>query len=121
MNNPNENKPDEAIDEVKVMENIQAVNAAMKSSVKKKEFEALEIKDDDISKFRKVVPSLDSMEEAVTYLGGDQHVTASSVLPFLISFNISLEAVENNSQHVGAFKQTLKDDMMKHCAQHLNF
>ena len=34
MKDPNENKPDKAIDEVKVMENIQAVNAAPKSSVK---------------------------------------------------------------------------------------
>ena len=120
MNDPNENMADEPIDKVKVMENVQAVNAAMKASVTKKDFEALAITDDDIAKFLKVVPSLDSMEEAISYLGGDEHVTASLVLPFLISFNTSLEADENDSQYVGAFKQTLKDDLMRRCATHLN-
>lgn len=94
MNDPNKTVSEANIDEEKVMENVHAFNAALKASVSRKDFDALAITDDNIAKFLKVVPSLDSMEEAIRYLGGDQHVTGSSVLPFLISFNTSLEADE---------------------------
>ena len=120
MNDPNEKDTEKDIDEVKVFENLQAVNAALKSSFKKKEFEALEIEEDDMTKFLKVVPSLDMMEEAVTHLGGEKHVTASSVLPFLVTFNSDLQPDDNDTVFLAAFKETLKDDMLKRCSQHHN-
>ena len=67
MNDPNENKPEKDIDEVKVFENLSAVNDALKASVKRKEYTDMKIEDEDMSKFLKIVPSLDFMEEAVTH------------------------------------------------------
>ena len=51
------------------MENIGALNAALKSSVKKKEYQRLKIEGEYISMFLKLVLTLDSLEEAVYYLG----------------------------------------------------
>ena len=120
MNDPNENLPDKEIDEGKVLENVHAVNAAMKDSVLKKDYQSLEITDAEITKFLKVVPHLDSMEEACTYLGGEKHVTASSVIPFLVSFNNDLAPNEEDVEYVGIFKIILREDLMKRCARNLN-
>ena len=75
----------------KVMENIAAVNDALKSSVKKKEYNRLQVEGSDLSVLIKLIRTLDALEEAVTYLGGEKHITASSVLPFLVNFNTFLE------------------------------
>ena len=48
MNDPNENKHDKDIDEVKVFENLSAVNDALKASVKRKEYTALKIEEEDM-------------------------------------------------------------------------
>ena len=79
------------------------------------------IEDSDISMFMKVVPTLDALEEAVTYLGGEKHITASSVLPFLVNFNTFLETNENDCLFLSTFKSPLKTDLMEHCGKHLNF
>ena len=121
MNDPNEKKSEAPIDEGKVMENIEAVNAALKSSVKKGEYNRLYIDHSDVTVLLNIVPTLDPMEEAITYLGGDKHITASSVLPFLVNFNTFLETNEDDPLYVTKFKSTLKREMIERCVKHLNF
>ena len=105
----------------KVMENIAAVNDALKSSVKKKEYNRLQVEGSDLSVLIKLIRTLDALEEAVTYLGGEKHITASSVLPFLVNFNTFLEPNEDDRQYLNTFKSTLKRDMIERCGKHLNF
>ena len=121
MNDPYEKKSEAPIDEGKVMENIEAVNAALKSSVKKREYNRLYIDHSDVTVLLNIVPTLDPMEEAITYLGGDKHITASSVLPFLVNFNTFLETNEDDPLYVTKFKSTLKREMIERCVKHLNF
>ena len=73
-----------------------------------------------MAKFLKIVPSLDFMEEAVTHLGGEKHVTASSVLPVLVTFHKNLQPDDRDSVFLSKFKETLKHDMIKRCSTHLN-
>ena len=55
LNDPNEKKDDD-LDEEKVEANIQAINSAMiEAKFKKKQFDALQLKNEDVSKMKQLV------------------------------------------------------------------
>ena len=72
LNDPNEKK-DIPLDDVKVEENIDAINSAMKiAKFKKKDLEKLEIQPQDVNKMKQIVPLLDFLEEGITLMGAEK-------------------------------------------------
>ena len=87
LNDPNE-KTEEPLDEVKVEENIAAINAAMvEAKFSKKDIASLEIKNEDTRKMKELVTVLDVLEEGITLIGAEKYSTGSAVLPFIKKFN----------------------------------
>ena len=120
LNDPNE-KTDKAMDEVKVDENIEAINQAMKEAkFKKSEIAKLEIKPEDTRKMKELVKVLDVLEEGITLIGGEKFATGSAVLPFLYKFNKLLEIDDDEPLFISTFKKDLKDDMKGRCDANLN-
>ena len=120
LNDPNE-KTDKAMDEVKVDENIAAINQAMKDAkFKKSEIANLEIKPEDTRKMKELVKVLDVLEEGITLIGGEKFATGSAVLPFLYKFNKLLEIDDEEPLFISTFKKDLKEDMKGRCAANLN-
>lgn len=120
LNDPNEKK-DAPIDEIKVDENINAINLAMKDAkFKKTEISKLEIKPEDTMKMKELVKVLDVLEEGITLIGGEKFSTGSAVLPFLNKFNKVLETDEDEPLYISSFKTDLKAEMKTRCDANLN-
>ena len=100
---PNEEEVD--IDAAKV--NIEAINAAMKSSLSKKDFEKYEIEKKEVHVIVKILQTLRILEEGITRIGGEKYSTGSIVLPFLTQFLVFLKGDEDNPMYVRKFKKTI--------------
>ena len=120
LNDPNKNT-DGPIDDMKVKENIKAVNGAMvDAKFPKRDLEKLEIKPEDVSKMIKIIPILDTLEEGITLIGAEKYATASSVLPFESKFYKVLEADDDDPYYLAKFKEDFIKEMKKRCDDNLN-
>ena len=100
LNDPNNNK-EEPMDDEKVMENIDAINEAMKAAkFKKKELTKLIISPGDVNKVKEVLKVLEPIEEDITLLGGVKFSTGSAVLPVLNKVKKRLAPDENDLIYV---------------------
>ena len=122
MNDPNEHY-DKPVDKRKVEENVTAINEAMKTILKKKDFDKLEIVSSDISVMINIIPTLDILEEGIRLLGAESYCTGSSILPFLAGFLDILEVDEDTEDpaYVDKFKTVLADELRERCRDNLNF
>lgn len=119
LNDPNEKK-NMSIDEEKVNLNIQALNEAMKETLSKKEVEKMDIKPEDVSKMKKLVPILDALEEGITLLGGEKYSTGSAVLPWEKKFEKILEEDEDDPLYIMKFKEDMRHEMKTRCDNNFN-
>ena len=119
LNDPNEKK-DLPLNDEKVNLNIQAINEAAKEALNKKEAAKLEIKPEDVSKMKKLVPILDALEEGITLLGGEKYSTGSAVLPWEKKFEKILQEDEDDPVYIMKFKDDLRGEMKTRCNDNLN-
>ena len=120
LNDPNEKK-DAPLNDLKVDENIDAINEAMKEAkFKKAEIVKLEIKPEDTRKMKELVKVLDVLEEGITLIGGEHFATGSAVLPFIYKFSKFLEIDDEEPVYISSFKTNLKQEMKTRCDANLN-
>ena len=100
--------------------NIEAINAAMKSSLSKKDFKKYEIQKKEVDVIVKTLPTLRILEEGITRIGAEKYSTGSIVLPFLTKFLVFLEGDEDDPMYVRKFKEKLKAEMVVRCRDNLN-
>ena len=105
LNDPNEKK-DIPLDDVKVKENIDTINSAMKiAKFKRKDLEKLEIQPQDVQKMKQIVPLLDFLEEGITLMGAEKYSTGSVVLPFLKRYEKVLQLDDNDPLYLSQSKR----------------
>ena len=100
--------------------NIEAINAAMKSSLSKKDFKKYEIEKKEVDIIVKTLPNLRILEEGITRIGAEKYSTGSIVLPFLSKFLVFLEGDEDDPVYIRNFKDKLKAEMVVRCRDNLN-
>ena len=109
------------MDDEKVMENIDAINEAMKAAkFKKKELTKLIISPGDVNKVKEVLKVLEPIEEDITLLGGVKFSTGSAVLPVLNKVKKRLAPDENDLIYVAKLKKDITEEMEKRCSLNLN-
>ena len=112
---------EEEVDIEKAKVSIEAINAAMKSCLSKKDFKSLEIQKKDTDVIIKTLPTLRILEEGITRIGGEKYSTGSLVLPFLSKFLEFLEGEEEDVVYVRKFKKKLQSELITRCRDNLNF
>ena len=112
---------EEEIDIEKAQANIEAINAAMKSCLPKKDYKRFEIEKKDTDVIIKTLPTLRILEEGITRIGGEKYSTGSLVLPFLSKFLEFLEGEEEDVVYVRKFKKKLQSELITRCRNNLNF
>ena len=117
---PSKPNEEEDVDMTAARVNIEAINAALKSSLAKKEFKKYEIEKKEVDIVVKTLPTLRIMEEGITRIGGEKYSTGSIVLPFLSKFLVFLEGDEDEPMYVRNFKLKIKAEMVERCRDNLN-
>ena len=112
---------EEEIDIEKAQANIEAINAAMKKCLSKKDYQRLEIEKKDTDVIIKTLPTLRILEEGITRIGGENYSTGSITLPFLSKFLEFLEGDEEDVVYVRKFKKKLQSELITRCRDNLNF
>ena len=120
LNDPNENS-DLPADREKIDKNIEAINEALRCSLKKKDYEEYRISSADVDLMIKLMPTLDILEEGIRILGGEKYCTGSVVLPFLVQFIKLLEPNDEDPVFVSKFKQVLSEELTERCQLNLHF
>jgi len=113
-------KKDHDADEEVALKNMESINAALSSSVKKEVFAKQKLERSDIKVAMNVLPLLDILEEGIRLLGGELYATGSVVLPFLSKFLDALEPEEEDVIYVLDFKERLKKEMIQRCYDNVN-
>ena len=113
-------KKDHDADEEVALKNMESINAALSSSVKKEVFAKQKLERSDIKVAMNVLPLLDILEEGIRLLGGERYATGSVVLPFLGKFLDALEPEEEDVVYVLDFKERLKNEMVQRCYDNVN-
>ena len=113
-------KKDHDADEEVALKNMESINAALSSSVKKEVFAKQKLERSDIKVAMNVLPLLDILEEGIRLLGGERYATGSVVLPFLSKFLDALEPEEEDVVYVLDFKERLKNEMVQRCYDNVN-
>ena len=112
---------EEEVDIEKSKVNIEAINAAMKTSLSKKDFKRFEIEKKDLDIMIKILPTLRILEEGITRIGGENYSTGSIVLPFLSKFLEFLQGDDEDVVYVRKFKKKLQTELITRCRDNLNF
>ena len=112
---------EEEVDIEKSKVNIEAINAAMKKSLSKKDFQRLEIEKKDMDVMIKILPTLRILEEGITRIGGEKYTTGSIVLPFLSKFLEFLQGDDEDVVYMRKFKKKLQTELITRCRNNLNF
>ena len=114
-NRKNEEKPDKG----KIMQNIESINKSLEDA-KVKDRESLKIGENEVDKMIQVMKVLDTLEEAITLLGGEKYSTGSVVLPFEKKIMDIIEDNEDDPFYMYEFKKILREDMKTRCDECLN-
>ena len=109
------------IDEDRAWQNVNAINQALKETMKVDKYNKAKIKKETVDIMLDLYPLLYAMEEGITLMGGEKYGTGSSVLPFLFMFNKVLKEDSTDRKYVTDVKKKIKEYLAKATKKNLNF